>query len=86
MDFCHEKQIHYISDEIGALSAFNTDPEKPFTSALSLVEEGKGIHRSKVHVMWSPSKDFGCAGMRVVSPIISTLHAAMKLRQLAHND
>ncbi|KAF7871965.1 uncharacterized protein EAF02_009070 [Botrytis sinoallii] len=65
MDFCHEKQIHYISDEIGALSAFNTDPEKPFTSALSLVEEGKGIDRSRVHVMWSPSKDFGCAGMRL---------------------
>ncbi|KAF7955577.1 hypothetical protein EAE96_004503 [Botrytis aclada] len=65
MDFCHEKQIHYISDEIGALTAFNTDPKKPFTSALSLVEEGKGIDRSRVHVMWGPSKDFGCAGLRV---------------------
>ncbi|KAF7943627.1 uncharacterized protein EAE97_005698 [Botrytis byssoidea] len=65
MDFCHEKQIHYISDEIGTLSAFNTDAEKPFTSALSLVEEGRGIDRSRVHVMWGPSKDFGCAGMRV---------------------
>ncbi|TGO36010.1 hypothetical protein BHYA_0138g00230 [Botrytis hyacinthi] len=86
MDFCHEKQIHYISDEIGALSAFNTDPEKPFTSALGLVEEGKGINRSRVHVMWSPSKDFGCAGMRVVSQILFTLHVITRLRQLAYSD
>ncbi|TGO14495.1 hypothetical protein BTUL_0052g00330 [Botrytis tulipae] len=86
MDFCHEKQIHYISDEIGALSAFNTDAEKPFTSALSLVEEGKGIDRSRVHVMWGPSKDFGCAGMRVVSQILSTHYEIMRLRQLAYSD
>ncbi|TGO22449.1 hypothetical protein BPAE_0168g00200 [Botrytis paeoniae] len=32
-----------ISDEIGALSAFNTDPERPFTSALSLAEKEKEL-------------------------------------------
>ncbi|KAF7900093.1 hypothetical protein EAF00_004429 [Botryotinia globosa] len=51
-----------------------------------VAQEGKGIDRSRVHVMWGPSKDFGCAGMRVVSQILSTLWQIMRLRQLAYSD
>ena len=68
MDFCHDKGLHYISDEVSALTAFNTDADTPFTSALSLVNDGKGgIQRSRVHVVYSASKDLGSPGMRIVS-------------------
>ncbi|EMR90484.1 putative 1-aminocyclopropane-1-carboxylate synthase protein [Botrytis cinerea BcDW1] len=66
MDFCHDKGLHYISDEVSALTAFNTDADTPFTSALSLVNDGKGgIQRSRVHVVYSASKDLGSPGMRI---------------------
>ncbi|KAM3069257.1 hypothetical protein ACMFMG_010768 [Clarireedia jacksonii] len=64
MDFAHEHNLHYISDEVNALCSFNTDPEKPFVSALSLVRDGEGIRRSRVHVLWTASKGFGSAGVR----------------------
>lgn len=69
--------MHYISDEVGSLSVFNSPPEKPFVSALSLLgdstagDEGVGevvkLERSRCHVLWSASKDFGSPGMRMVS-------------------
>ncbi|KAM0170913.1 hypothetical protein ACHAPF_008656 [Botrytis cinerea] len=69
MDFCHDKGLHYISDEVSALTAFNTDADTPFTSALSLVNDGKGgIQRSRVHVVYSASKDLGSPGMRILQP------------------
>ncbi|PQE18822.1 1-aminocyclopropane-1-carboxylate synthase 1 protein [Rutstroemia sp. NJR-2017a WRK4] len=69
MDFAHQHNLHYISDEVSALCAFNTNPEKPFVSALSLVRDGEGIRRSRVHVIWSASKDFGSAGVRTACVI-----------------
>ncbi|CCD46754.1 hypothetical protein BofuT4_P114600.1 [Botrytis cinerea T4] len=66
MNFCHDKGLHYISDEVSALTAFNTDADTPFTSALSLVNDGKGgIQKSRVHVVSSASKDLGSPGMRI---------------------
>lgn len=71
MSFCHKKNLHYISDEIFANCAFNS-PSTPFVSVLSLLENQEGgradtIRSSRVHAIWSLSKDFGSPGVRLVS-------------------
>lgn len=67
--FCHSKGIHYISDEVYALSNFE-NPElpdaPPFVSALQIDVKGIGCDLSRVHTFWSTSKDFGSSGFRVV--------------------
>ncbi|PCG88886.1 Pyridoxal phosphate-dependent transferase, major region, subdomain 1 [Penicillium occitanis (nom. inval.)] len=73
MDFCHERNLHYISDEVFANTVFDTEADQ-FVSALSLLKspdsEGDGaamkslIDPSLVHVLWSTSKDFGACGVR----------------------
>lgn len=74
MSFCHKRNLHYISDEIFALCAFNS-PSVPFVSALSLLDNPSGeradaIRRSHVHVIWSLSKDLGSPGVRMVSLVV----------------
>jgi len=95
MSFCHARALHFVSDEVYALSTFasssssNSREEKPpipFISALALenmppaeVEEGDGtealheIDRSRVHVVWSTSKDFGSSSIRMVCPLRACL-------------
>lgn len=67
--FCQDHDIHLISDEVYALSTFDSpdfeDPV-PFMSALSLDLPTLGIDPSRVHVIWSISKDFGSSGLRMV--------------------
>jgi aspartate/methionine/tyrosine aminotransferase len=74
MEFCQERNLHLISDELYALTTLNGTPryEHPFVSALSLTEpfmpEGAvKVDPSRVHVVWSASKLFGSSGFRVVS-------------------
>jgi aspartate/methionine/tyrosine aminotransferase len=59
--------LHFISDEVYALSIF-TNPDfpdaTPFTSALSM-NLTDIIHPSLVHVTYALSKDFGAAGLKV---------------------
>ncbi|KAF2122846.1 1-aminocyclopropane-1-carboxylate synthase 7 [Lophiotrema nucula] len=66
--FCREKNLHFISDEVYALSTFKNpdirDPV-PFSSVLSLDLEKVGADPSRVHMVWSLSKDFGQSGFRV---------------------
>lgn len=73
MEFCQERGLHLISDEIYALSSLKSTPDNspPFVSALSLTEplvpEGAvKVDPSRVHVVWSASKLFGSSGFRVV--------------------
>lgn len=69
MRFCHKHGIHFITDEVYALSTFQTTDlteSVPFTSALSINVERLGCDRSKVHTVWSMSKDFGVSGFRLV--------------------
>jgi len=80
LKFCQERGLHYVSDDIYALSVFDSPTAKgnPFVSVLSLMTEAdldsdlrKGlIDRSRVHVVWSVSKDFGCSGTRMVCNFI----------------
>lgn len=70
MKFCSKYNIHFISDEVYALSRFS-NPEikkpQPFVSVLSLPLDDIGIDKSLVHAVWSTSKDFGQSGFRMVS-------------------
>ncbi len=69
--FCQDRNIHFISDEVYALSCFDDDDEAdtglpPFVSALHLDLDRLGVDRARVHVVWSTSKDFGSSGFRMV--------------------
>ncbi|KAI1357999.1 pyridoxal phosphate-dependent transferase [Xylaria arbuscula] len=68
MKFCHDKQIHLISNEIYALSVHTEAFGEPFTSALS-IETQSLIEPELVHVVWGLSKvclqDFGATGLRI---------------------
>lgn len=74
MEFCQERELHLILDELYALTGLNGTPKNApnFVSALSLTEplvpEGAlKVDPSRVHVVWSASKLFGMSGLRVVS-------------------
>jgi aspartate/methionine/tyrosine aminotransferase len=81
LKFCEKYQLHFISDEIYALSVFK-NPEivepTPFTSILSLDLEHVGVDPSRVHMVWSMSKDFGQSGIRMVRYSIRPLPAHAK--------
>lgn len=67
--FCHDRGLHLICDEVYALSYFGAaDSEAtPFQSIVSFDLNAMGCDLSRVHVVWSMSKDFGCSGLRLVS-------------------
>ncbi|KAF1362624.1 PLP-dependent transferase [Lizonia empirigonia] len=68
--FCERHDLHFISDEIYALSTYDSadlpDP-RPFISILSLNLPTIKVNPARVHVIWSVSKDFGCSGFRMGS-------------------
>ncbi|KAM6522019.1 hypothetical protein FALCPG4_011713 [Fusarium falciforme] len=84
MKLCQKYQVHFISDEIYALSTWpNTvdtnPPPVPFESALTIDTTGV-IDPSLVHVLWGMSKDFGANGIRVgalISQANPSLHSAL---------
>ncbi|EFQ93225.1 hypothetical protein PTT_09457 [Pyrenophora teres f. teres 0-1] len=77
MEFCQERNLHLICDEVGALLNVNAgegggrcERAPGFVSALSLTEplarEGaRKVDPSRVHVVWSGSKLFGVGGLKV---------------------
>lgn len=69
LQFCQARSIHFVSDEVFALSIFECpDLSTPtcFISALSLDAARLGCDPSRVHVVWSMSKDFSSSGIKVV--------------------
>ncbi|KAM0343664.1 hypothetical protein ACHAPU_008255 [Fusarium lateritium] len=84
MKLCQKYKVHFISDEIYALSIWpNTvdqhPPPVPFESALAIDTTGI-IDPDRVHVLWGMSKDFGANGIRVgtiVSQANASLHNAI---------
>ncbi|KAH7350546.1 putative aspartate aminotransferase [Rhexocercosporidium sp. MPI-PUGE-AT-0058] len=70
MKFCQQKSIHMISDEVYALSVYDTgSPDLPvFTSALSIDPTGL-IDVERLHIFYGMSKDFAAAGLRLGSLI-----------------
>ncbi|KAL6712143.1 hypothetical protein ACN47E_000020 [Coniothyrium glycines] len=77
MEFCQERGLHLIVDEVYALTELNARSEgrgkengAAFVSALSLTEPlvasgAVKVDASRVHVVWSASKLFGLSGLRV---------------------
>lgn len=61
MRLCQEQGMHFISDEIYALSVWGGEE---FVSALSIDTSGI-IDADRVHVLWGMSKDFGANGLRL---------------------
>lgn len=85
--FCQKHDLHFISDEVYALSTFgeghseNGKPEFP-SSALHLDLNSLGVDHERVHVIWSTSKDFGSSGIRlgaVVSQANERLRVSLAL-------
>ncbi|KAM0086123.1 hypothetical protein ACKRZS_001579 [Fusarium odoratissimum] len=83
MQSCEKYQIHFVSDEIYALSVWENTVDEgelvPFESALSIGTTGI-IESSRVHVIWGMSKDFGANGLRLGALISQSnlpLHDAM---------
>ena len=66
LEFCRENNLHYISDEVYALSAHRPYPDG-LTSFISVLEIDHIPMRDSMHVIYSMSKDFGCNGIRLVS-------------------
>lgn len=60
IDWCREKRVHLVSDEIYAGSVFGAD--NVFTSTLELAGNELGDY---VHLVYALSKDFGLSGLRV---------------------
>ncbi|EFA75542.1 1-aminocyclopropane-1-carboxylate synthase [Heterostelium album PN500] len=75
VDFCKEKQIHLISDEIYSLSMFS---DKPFTSIYQVLAGALG---DSVHIVSGFSKDFCVNGYRagyVYTQNAKLMHYLMK--------
>ena len=62
MEVCRRHSIHFISDEIYALSVF--DQSAVFSSVLS-IPIGSLPDPQRTHVLWGLSKDLGLAGFRM---------------------
>ncbi|KZL83120.1 aspartate aminotransferase [Colletotrichum incanum] len=69
--FCGQNSMHLLSDEIYAMSTFDTSTEKnealdPFTSVLSIRDDpARGVFTENIHCIYGASKDFGCGGLRL---------------------
>lgn len=69
MKLCQKYGVHFVSDEIYALSIFENTIDTgvelvEFESALAIASDDV-IDPARVHVLWGMSKDFGANGIRV---------------------
>ncbi|KAL7952876.1 PLP-dependent transferase [Trichoderma compactum] len=98
IQYCQEANLHFISDEIYALSTFGErsessvrckgvfkSPETEFTSVLSRDLDALGVERSRVHVLYSISKDFGCSGIRL-GCLVSQANKVLRTSQAILNN
>ncbi len=70
LQFCQRRNLHFISDEVFALSVFKSADHlgaTPFSSALALDPPALGCDPWRIHIIWSMSKDLGCSGIKIVS-------------------
>ncbi|KAL8653466.1 MAG: hypothetical protein Q9210_002072, partial [Variospora velana] len=66
MRFCQRHNIHFISDEVYAMSIYRTPSNAsavPFTSVLA-IDTSNLIDANLVHVLYGVSKDFSSNGLR----------------------
>lgn len=81
--FCEKEDLHLLSDELYALSVFES-PDLPsavsFTSILSLDATAMDVSALRLHTMWSASKDLACNGLRVVRQPILALQFGLSVQ------
>jgi aspartate/methionine/tyrosine aminotransferase len=67
--FCGERGLHLVSDEIFAMSCFDSEEEgglDTFTSVLSIPDDvEKNVKKENIHALYGASKDFGMGGLRL---------------------
>jgi len=84
VQWCRNKRIHLICDEIYAMSIFDTSIEgQTFHSLASLLHHELGDY---VHLLWGVSKDLGASGLRmgVLYSQNETLLAALGTNNMGH--
>lgn len=68
--FCEQRNLHFISDEVYAMSTIEPNMSSkelsPFVSILSCDPVSVGCSPRRIHAIWSISKDFGSSGIRLV--------------------
>jgi 1-aminocyclopropane-1-carboxylate synthase len=79
MKFCSKHNIHLVSDEIYALTVFDTgNPDaKTFTSVLS-IDPTDIIDPALLHVEYGFSKDFGAPGLHLAA-LVTTNEEVQKV-------
>lgn len=87
--FCEERDLHLVSDEIYAMSVYDSPSSDnvPFTSMLSIDPEkelGIAFDKARLHVVYGMSKDFCANGLRV-GALISP-HNPLLLRAMANTS
>eukprot|EP00934_Nitzschia_sp_Nitz4_P005291 Nitzschia sp. Nitz4//scaffold1_size375055//77396//79050//NITZ4_000230-RA/size375055-augustus-gene-0.662-mRNA-1//1//CDS//3329540907//5281//frame0 len=86
VDWCQERQIHYITDEIYAGSCYRSDAN--FVSALELASTNSSSDEAPlglgpyVHFVYSLSKDFGLSGLRVGASYSENMEIRLPLQKL----
>ncbi|KAK1243184.1 hypothetical protein MKX07_003812 [Trichoderma sp. CBMAI-0711] len=98
LQYCQQADLHFVSDEIYALSTFGDlgefseerknvyhSPETRFVSVLSRDLSTLEVERSRVHVLYSISKDFGCSGMRL-GCVVSQDNKPLRMSQAILNN
>ncbi|OQE22438.1 hypothetical protein PENSTE_c010G05181 [Penicillium steckii] len=67
--FCEQRNLHFISDEVYAMSTIEPNMSSkelsPFVSILSCDPVSVGCSPRRIHAIWSISKDFGSSGIRL---------------------
>jgi aspartate/methionine/tyrosine aminotransferase len=81
IDWCREKQVHLISDEIYAGSVYDAK-RACFTSAIELARQDQQELGDHVHLVYALSKDFGLSGLRVGAVYTENEHIQVPLQKL----
>ncbi|TGO07103.1 hypothetical protein BTUL_0327g00010 [Botrytis tulipae] len=89
MKFCQRHDLHLISDEVFALSEHecsNLRQPRKFTSALAIDARAHGCDASKIHVIWSMSKDLGATGARLGCVVTRSKDVRDSIALIAHTS
>ncbi|KAI2464340.1 putative aminotransferase GliI-like protein [Annulohypoxylon bovei var. microspora] len=89
MRFCQRHNLHLIADEVFALSEHGcSDLRQPrkFTSALAIDAAAHGCDASKIHVIWSLSKDLGATGARLGCVVTRSKDVRDSIALVAHTS
>ncbi|KAL2759317.1 hypothetical protein ACRALDRAFT_2038215 [Sodiomyces alcalophilus JCM 7366] len=98
LQYCEESDLHFVSDEIYALSTFGAidpdergrskkfeSPSTEFVSVLSRDLHKLGVNGSRVHLLYSISKDLGSSGIRL-GCLVTQANKELRMSQAILNN